>query len=505
MVCRSLKLTNCLCNSSQEDRRVEADHIAFRTQEIASLATEAEQAALEQLNFQARLRSEDADEAEKRAWAKHLACNPLPDAESVSDVNTYISIATEELPTTVVAALTEAEVTESVAADASRVLASCMAAGDLDGVASYRELCDRLRKTTTAKLENAALELVSRPDEHKEKEDDHVMVIQERGGIKCGIWANLITRSFRGPAKPIVFKGLGLQVDIPRQINLMKVALRVVHFPYDALSPTAAAPPAEVVVGGVVHLEFDMLPSAPKVVKPQWLMRPTNVLATKLQRFPYGEEHGAAAITAPLKVHMRVPQTVYIIPGEAERTVVFWEGDHWTGEGVQQDTVVFNETSRALQFMTTRSGFFALAQSRVVDLPYWKWSLAPAIEVTAADSAIEVDQDEEGCVHFTLETSRVSAVTIQVRGNVCQLVAPPIAGLFLKPLAVGELLLALQEAGINLMPLDSDAEKVSAWEDGSRIALKSTELERKIHRELASVAAAFDCCGSRWNKKVHVL
>jgi hypothetical protein len=157
---------------------------------------------------------------------------------------------------------------------------------------------------------------------------------------------------------------------------------------------------------------------------------------------------------------------------------------HYTEEATK------SEAARLLQFGTTKSGFFALAQSRAADLPYTAWALAPALEEKAADSPLDVDQNEEGTVHFTLATPR-AVVKIQVRGAVCQLLAPPIQGLHLVALSAGELLFALRDAGLNLMPLDGDARP--PWR------LKRAAVEAKVHADVAAVAGAFDVKSSRWN------
>jgi hypothetical protein len=93
-----------------------------------------------------------------------------------------------------------------------------------------------------------------------------------------------------------------------------------------------------------------------------------------------------------------------------------------------QHSVHYNEATRTLQFQTTKSGFFALAQRRTADLPYRWWSMAPALEEKAADgpSPVDVNQDEEGCVHFTLSTPRVEEIKIQIRGSTCQLLEPKV-------------------------------------------------------------------------------
>ena len=122
--------------------------------------------------------------------------------------------------------------------------------------------------------------------------------------------------------------------------------------------------------------------------------------------------------------------------------------------------------------------------------------MAPALEVKAADSPLDIDENEEGCVHFTLSTPRVEQIKIQVRGAVCQLIDPPIEGLHLKPLSPGELLFALRGAGLNLMPLDADAVGYD---------VKSSALEAKVYRDIALVASAFDLKSSRWNAKVNIV
>jgi hypothetical protein len=204
----------------------------------------------------------------------------------------------------------------------------------------FSQLCGRLRATSAAKLDAATLHLVQRPDEFMAEEQ--VLVTHARGGLKSGVWANVVFKSFRGPAKPIVFKELGLQVDIPKALNQLaggqlKLALRCTHFPYDVWSAQSAATPTDLVVGGVLQVEFVYLPPPPKTVKGM-LMRPSSVLGAALQRYPYGNEHGAAAVTAPLKVHLHVPAGVFLVPAAADRRVLHWDpaGLAWTADGVDQ-------------------------------------------------------------------------------------------------------------------------------------------------------------------------
>jgi hypothetical protein len=63
-------------------------------------------------------------------------------------------------------------------------------------------------------------------------------------------------------------------------------------------------------------------------------------------------------------------------------------------------------------------------------------------------------------------------------------------------LKVGDFLLALREAGINLMPSDLEAGRVAA------LVLKKKELENKVYADMASIVSSFDLGWSRWNMKV---
>jgi hypothetical protein len=58
-----------------------------------------------------------------------------------------------------------------------------------------------------------------------------------------------------------------------------------------------------------------------------------------------------------------------------------------------------------------------------------------------------------------------------------------------------ELLYLLSEAGIHLLPADLDA-------DFLKMPLKATMLERKLHKEMASVAHIMQISGSVWNRRM---
>lgn len=168
-------------------------------------------------------------------------------------------------------------------------------AGSSDTVATCKALVQSLRATNATQLDSATLQVCAKADEYLV--DESVLLCQQDKGLKFGIWANVISKTFRGPAKPIVFKELGLQVkqmfsflrvlraitfaglskfgqvDIPKQINQMKIALRVAHFPYDSVSHLATHAHDCLVVGGTILVDLLYLAPPPKTLKKNWIMR----------------------------------------------------------------------------------------------------------------------------------------------------------------------------------------------------------------------------------------
>ena len=411
----------------EEERKLKAAQVEFRKNEIETLTEESTAGRMLEEDFQRRLAAVEAKKVAEASWKNYTACSDLPDSGSESEVNTYISLAGAELPSTFDEALGGCVTTEAVAGEGRKLLAKAHAAGDALGMEAAEEKLDRLRATSAAKLNAATLHLVNHADTFQQ--DDLVMVETRKGELKLGIWANLVIKAFRGPAKPLIFKDLGLQVDIPKALNQQHIAVRATFYPYDPVSYQLIEPSPDMVLGGVMSVELLHLPPAPKVVKPGWVLRTANELTAELQRMPFGEDPGAVATQQPLRVNFHVPESVFVVPGDEERKIVVWDAatSAWITDGVNQDGIDYNEETRSLRFQTYRSGFFALVQSRAASLPFSSWLLEPAIEVVApGDSAsFDVDADEEGCVHYTLATKSIT-VKIQIKSDSCQLLEPQV-------------------------------------------------------------------------------
>jgi len=443
--------------------------------------------------------------ARRRRVAACTHPHPIATTTIQSEINTYISQEQEKKPDDLDEALAQCIYTETVATDLLKVMAGAQCSGDNTTQAGCEQFLHELRATSSTKLDSCSLYMVKHADEFLEH--DQVLIAKKQAGIRIGMWINMVVKNFRGALKPIVYPDIGLQVDIPKALNTMQIGIRLMYHPYDNLSYLDASGADDMVLGGVMTLDILALPPKPKRVKPQWVLRPTTVdFGSELQPAdtPYsGESAGAGGGVAALRCTFQVPDSVFMVPEENPK-VVAWDTQKlkWTMDGIDQNTNEYNSANRQLRFHTLRTGAFALVQSRVVHLPYRQWKLEPALKVSETDD-FDVDDDEEGCIHYTLSL-RSFDVKIQIRDAVCQLLEPNLPDLYLKDMAPGELLYALFDRGINIMPTDADAITAQGYDEGVSpgLTLKSPELEAKLNDDVAAAAASFDFQGSRWNRKL---
>lgn len=458
---------------------------------------------------QSRLEAFRESQRLKDEWANYLQSDPTPDAASESDLNTYLSTTEEHKTEAFDSALAVCQTSENITAALEQRLADVRAKGHAHTAQRLQRFRHLLRNMCSTKIDDATLYAVNHADEFME--DDQVLICHSEASIAVGLWANLIIKPFRGPVKPIVFKDIGLQVDIPKALNQNRIALRACFWPYDNVSDEAAQFSPDMVLGGVMQVDLLSLPPAPKTIKPGWVVRPFNQSPDALERLPFGDEApGNSSVQQPLRCTFRVPDSVHIVPTESPKVVVWDAANHcWTTEGVHVTAVEFNADTRALRFLATRTGKFALVQSRSALFPYRKWSLEPAIPL--GEDAKEIIPDDDApqyCAHYTLHTNTEGIVVkVQIHGATCMLLEPEIKGVHLKTMPPGELLSALYRAGINLMPADEDTKALAgsggaAESAGGFEEMKVPELESKLVQEVADLSTSFDFYSSTFNAQV---
>ena len=294
---------------------------------------------------------------------------------------------------------------------------------------------------------------------------------------------NIVTKVFR--VKTIRWPEIGIGVDVPKALALVKIALRVLYFSYDHELYSRKC--RDRAVGGIFCIELLQLPEPPKRVK-GWTLRVSNELSDDVSRVSYPVHegsHAVAGVAAALKIQYTLPSNV-LVPDNLR--VAWWDeqGETWNEEGITD--IDYHPENRSLLFHSVRLCSLAVIQERHIELPYQQWSLKPSKEWPELEAI------------FTLETKNGWEVQIAVRENECQLLKPEnpeLAELRATAMPPGLLLHKLMRSGICILPSDEMAKDVD-------VTLKCESLEAKLGYEISQIATGFDIESSVHNQSSHV-
>ena len=316
---------------------------------------------------------------------------------------------------------------------------------------------------------------------------------------KYGLWVNLA----KNPRiKQLDFADLAISTELPKSLALASVAIRVIHYQADRLTParTSTEPllfGAEaplMTLGGVLSVELLGLPPSTKQVK-GWTLRQVSEESSAIVRQHYparepGEDPTKVSNTGPqLRISYVLPDNVLIPPGDHKPAglgassglrVGWWEHEtqKWYQNGV--DEVGYEAESRTLSFLTPRLASVAFLQPTDLELPYKNWLITP---------------DGSSRCRLILQTQRfLLEIEVAARGVTLRAPRlPELAALLDTPMAPTRLLLRLRECGLHLCPLDSDCPLDKA-------APKLTDLERQMHEHLAPLVSSLQVAPSRWSQ-----
>jgi len=139
-----------------------------------------------------------------------------------------------------------------------------------------------------------------------------------------------------------------------------------------------------------------------------------------------------------------------------------------------------------------RVAAFSITQERYLEFPY-KWWVLRSVEAQVSELTVQANRFE---------------VKARISADGVSLLAPTLPELYSimysdecnpptrRVMRPGKLFLALQRSGINMMPVDDDAEFV----DG--MTPKCGETEARAYSDLSELASVYDVCSSRHNKKL---
>ena len=322
-------------------------------------------------------------------------------------------------------------------------------------------------------------------------EKNEFLVCKKNQGLKCGMWIN-INKNPR--VKVIEMPDLDIVAEIPKSVALATVAVRILQYP-PSIAVKHVSKNKYSNVGGMMSFDLLSLPPTSKKTK-TWTVRQVTHLSTNISCLSYPI---APAGTDPSLMRqnsgpippVRITCTLEgkMIYKEAAPLVGWWdkETQSWEQEGISEVSLEKNEETGAhkLSFLTTHLTKLALLQSKTLCFPYVDWFIRP------------LGERGSNMVMLTLSTAMGVSFEFEVGEGYVKLCSPELkelSHLVNKEMYSRELLSALKECGLNLMPVDEDA-------DFTDLTPKDKDVEYGACEEIASICSSFLISASKWNNE----
>eukprot|EP00455_Lapot_gusevi_P048414 TRINITY_DN6689_c0_g1_i1.p1 TRINITY_DN6689_c0_g1~~TRINITY_DN6689_c0_g1_i1.p1 ORF type:complete len:727 (-),score=152.41 TRINITY_DN6689_c0_g1_i1:16-2196(-) len=496
-----------------EEQRKAEEAERKRREELERQRAEAEAKRLEYLRISretelARLRAEESEDMpilaerrriirqlreearRKKEWSQYMSCNPLPNPEIISELNTYISLLREEQLTDVKSTVETCQTAEDVVHSIESILATCIEERDSVKFAQYLAYCQTLRAIIQTKLDyvTAHCDLIQNYEMVEEKGNSHdsvktdAMACHQTTDFKFVVWINLMDR--KQARIKINIRDLGMTVDLPKslQMQLGRSGTLAFRITYTSFDPFAEQNEGHLQsLGGVFNLQLLEVPPPPSQIK-DWSLRELTEASDMAVIRPY---ISASDQAQGVRLSYQLPRSV-LLTSDSLQVAYFDEHEKcWKQDGIL-DVGKFNAMERIVPFQANRLMPFALVQPKAVDFPYTHWSIKASGPVGVANAKPRAILSLEG-LRFTVQ--------LEVVDDEVQFIAPispALSELQYRPMSPGLLLRKLAACGINLLPSDRDS-------DFLMMSAKKNELELKTHEMIACLVPFFDVQTSPYN------
>lgn len=483
-----------------ETLRINAERVEFRKAELERLLLEYNDIEDMKKSFNQQLLAEEAKEAAKLEWLKYVEPSDEPDASSEKDINTFMSLITENPVQDFKDVLELTKRVENVAKSVEAIWADSVTKIDNNARSQAEDYMRQFSNLILEKVDLATSHLLRFSDMHVNPDRHELQVEESANGLAIGLWASFA--DIRPLRKSVQFEKLHVQIDIPKQIlqHDARFIHRVIRTPIETASYLAYHPDSMTIQRGRTEryvvgdlLIMDILrppPTSFTLRAKKWTIRDRSAQSLTLQRSPYPS-------SVACKCQFKIPQSLFMTD---DTTVALWDENEkqWTEDGVTD--FHFSENSRHVQFSTTAVGVFALVKYRTSGLPYKSWSLQPIRSVSDAVGTSVTSKNGpyyEQHARFTIQTQH-ERVIIDIVGTKSRLIEPNVsqtADMIGVDWSTGALLRQLQRRGINLFPTAMEASRCEQIAKPN----KYTALEETVLGEMARCAAALDFQSTDWS------
>jgi len=333
----------------------------------------------------ADLKKHQQEEMEQRRWKKHLLCDPLPDASSHQDLNSFVTVwSTPELQHRARSEDVMDEIHPIVVGcnEASRISGGvqvniCKAAQQRDFkiMKEQQDIFLRLGEETQAQLNQLVVSILVHKLFHRiigeapEEEDKTVEVASDE--VLFGVWGSTMANAFRN--KRIDFKDLNWQIELPKTLAMkaqMPLGCKAFFTKYDYFSFRDNKGQL-VSYGGVYSISLLHLPS-PITNIGNWSVRQVTDSTEKICQFDYAQGFDIdAASLETVKCTIIVPESIFILQ-DTDPAMGWWDDKERKWKKTDFSDVSYDRETRQLVFTTGHLRPMSLVLQRGIDFKYKK-------------------------------------------------------------------------------------------------------------------------------------
>jgi hypothetical protein len=175
--------------------------------------------------------------------------------------------------------------------------------------------------------------------------------------------------------KPIDFKEIGIQSEVPRTMVANKLIMRVCWTSYDYLSKIQYS--KDSLVGGIVDISCYQFLGQPEKFK-ELVLKKIYVGQDALVKNQYPAPDTTGVINyqsvTPVKIHFTLPKYVFIGVNDKIK-VALWDTatESWNTEHIEDVKLDFDK--KCLTVSTLELAPLAFVQERAIDFPYKSWKI----------------------------------------------------------------------------------------------------------------------------------
>ncbi|XP_029969895.1 dynein axonemal intermediate chain 7 [Salarias fasciatus] len=168
--------------------------------------------------------------AETAKWQKYLHCDAEPDPTVQQEMNTFISLWRDSKEVVVTSVLKECKLVLQLVDELRGLLSE--AADPQEGQKAQEALMN-LQELLHFKHLQTTEDILKTANRHVDTETGNMQTVIQDDNVTLCLWANL---SKNPRFKGLTFKEVGLGFELPKQLAVSSVAVRILHTRYDHLS-----------------------------------------------------------------------------------------------------------------------------------------------------------------------------------------------------------------------------------------------------------------------------